>query len=113
MTSRPEDWVFSPHRRRGWVITAKLEVQKWFRKIEIVEGFLVRDGDLPHVPHPYYRVAPRVYLTRGRQFASVWLYEEAAHTYLKKHNLSGQITEVRTLPTGEQTNDGRKKFIAV
>ena len=97
--------------RKGWVIQSNVEVHRWLRGTEVVDGFLVRDSDLPFTQH-YYRLVPRVYLTPDRQFASVWLYEQAANTYLKKHGLFGVLLQVQALSTGGITSDGRKQFIS-
>ncbi len=96
--------------REGWVIQSNIEVHRWLRGTEVVDGFLVRDSDLPFVEQ-YYRVAPRVYLTTERQLASVWIYEQAAETYLTKHNLYGALVRVDALATGGTTSDGRKQFV--
>ncbi len=73
---------------------------------------MVRDSDLPFCPHPYFRIAPRIYLTPERQFASVWIYEKAVLTFLTKSQINGIILGVEALPTHRTTNDGRTLYVA-
>ena len=73
---------------------------------------MVRDSDLPFCPHPYFRIAPRIYITPERQFASVWIYEKAAMTFLVKSQMNGIILEVDALETNSYTNDGRVLYVA-
>ena len=73
---------------------------------------MVRDSDLPFCPHPYFRIAPRIYITPERQFASVWIYEKAVLTFLTKSQINGIILGVEALPTDRTTNDGRTLYVA-
>lgn len=104
--------------RMGYMIKTQVETPvyafpKWWKsETERTEAWLVRDGDLPRVPHPYFRLRERVYATPERQFASIWRYEKACETYMEKHGIDGEMVMVQVLDTGNLANDGRKIFVA-
>ena len=103
--------------RMGYIIRTIIEspaysFPKWWKPDTTrTEAWLVRDGDLPRVPHPYYRLRERVYASPDRQFGSIWRYEKACLTYLEKHGIAGELVAVQVLDSGEIATDGRKIFL--
>lgn len=93
---------------QGFLIKTKITVKHIFREPEVKEVWIVRDGDLPFVPQPYYRIADRVYATGNKRHASVWVHQKASETYMDKHKLNGSIVSATVADTGMITNDGRK-----
>ena len=101
---------------QGFIIGAQLSSTKvafprwWKSEQEVSKVYLVRDGDLPRTPHPYYRLRYRVYASPYKEHASVWRYEKACQTYLEKHGIDGTIIPITVYDTGQIATDGRKIF---
>tara|TARA_R100001463_G_scaffold133532_1_gene195026 strand:+ start:4038 stop:4364 length:327 start_codon:yes stop_codon:yes gene_type:complete len=101
---------------QGFIIRAQLSSTRvafprwWKTEEETTQVYLVRDGDLPRTPHPYYRLRYRVYASPFIEHASIWRYEKACETYLEKHGIQGVVKSIPVYDTEQIATDGRKIF---